>query len=241
MTAHDWYVENRAAYATRALDRDDARLFTSHLKRCPDCQAAVAALYDDLAWLPLGARPVAPRPGATHRLTERVLARRRGWRRWVAPLAAAAMFAVVGGIWLAIQQRIARLEMALAAHEVRARALQDSLYSILGAERVMQQTINGGGYAGGMLLFYDEDTHLWNVGIHDLPTAQAGKVYQVWFVTPRGILPGPELHPAGGRPVFVTFRLRPSADRLIGAKLTLEPVSGRDDRPVGLELATLMF
>lgn len=241
MTAHDWYVENLAAYATRVLDREDARLFTSHLRRCPDCRAAVATLHTELAWLPLGARPVPPRPGATRRLTERVLARRRSWRRWMAPFAAVALFAMVGGLWLATRQRIARLETAVVARDQRARALQDSLYSIVGAERVMQQTIRGGGYAGGLLLFYDEDTHLWNVGIHGLPTAEAGKVYQVWFLTPRGVLPGPELYPAGGRPVFVTFRLRPNTDDPIGAKLTLEPVSGPDDRPVGLELATVRF
>ncbi|MBI4500494.1 MAG: anti-sigma factor [Gemmatimonadetes bacterium] len=241
MTAHDWYLENRAAYATRTLDRKEARLFADHLPRCPECQAAIKEIEDDLAWLPLGVQPVAPRPGLTRRLTQRTLHRGGSWRRWIGLAAAAATLAVAIGTWTGARRDIAMLESAVAAAEQRWRAVQDSLSSIVGADRVRQETIAGSGYRGGVLIFYDDDTHWWNVGVHGLPPARAGQVYQLWLLTSRGILPGPELHPDGSHPTFATFRLTPQAEDPIGAKLTLEPVAGPVDRPVGTELASLTF
>ena len=120
-------------------------------------------------------------------------------------------------------------------------ALKDSLSSIVGAERVLQQAISRPGYHGGVLLFYDQDTGWWNAAIHDVPLARTGQVYQLWFLTPHGIIPGPELHPDGVRPTFVTFRLPARAGDVVAARLTVEPIAGPDDRPVGVELARLSF
>jgi len=240
MTAHDWYVENRTAYTTRSLDPKEQRLFENHLPRCRECQTAVEEIEQDLAWLPLGVGPVAPPPGLTSRIKERTVRRRGPWNR-IGALAAAATLAVVAGAWVGAQRNIARLQSAVVSGEERERALEDSFTSIVGAERVAHQTIAQTGYRGGVLIFYDDETHWWNVGVHGLPPARVGQVYQLWFVTRDGILPGPELHPLSLRPTFVTFRLQPTGREPIGAKLTLEPVSGPDDRPVGLELAAMNF
>jgi hypothetical protein len=177
----------------------------------------------------------------TIRLKERVLHRRnRLWSR-MSGLGVAATLLLAVSAWVGTQRHIASLQTAVVMGQEHQRALEDSLTSIVGAERVVHQTIAHPGYQGGVLIFYDDDTQWWNVGVHGLPPARAGEVYQIWFVTRDGIVPGPELHPVGVHPTFVTFRLNPANRDPIGAKLTIEPVSGPDDRPVGVELAAMNF
>jgi hypothetical protein len=237
MTAHDWYVENRIGLVARTLDRKEERTFRDHLSRCAECRAAIAELELDLAWLPMGARPVAPPPGLTRQLTERALRGRARWWRWAGPLAAAVAVLALAG-WTDAQRQVTALTAELAARDSRLVGVQDSLSSILGAERLLQQTIPGKGHAGGVVLFYDEDTGRWNVAIHDLPPIQDGQVYRLWFLTERGVLPGPVLRSQGSRPTFVTLASRRD---VVAAKLTLEPVDGRMDRPRGAVLAYLEF
>ena len=62
MTAHDWYIENRAGFVARSLERGEERTFRDHLVRCDECTREVARMERDLGWLPMGVAPVA-RPG----------------------------------------------------------------------------------------------------------------------------------------------------------------------------------
>ena len=77
MNPHDWYVENRAGFVARALEPDEERTFREHLPRCEECLREVSRLERELAWLAMGAAPVAPRPGLTRRLAAAVLDRPR--------------------------------------------------------------------------------------------------------------------------------------------------------------------
>jgi hypothetical protein len=235
MTDHDWYLENRLAFVTRTLEVDEELAFANHLSQCDDCQAAILELERELAWLPMGVPPVAPRPGLTRRLTEGVLRRRQHrWWPWAASLAIAASFIAALGVWRDAAQRIARLNGALEAS-------QDSLSAIVGAERVFQESIKRGGYEGGVLIFYDQDTERWNVVVHDLPPARQGEAYQLWFVTGRGFLRGPELRGNGSRPTFLTLPAPDPASEVSGAVLTVGPPDGSSARPGGIELARLTF
>src|SRR5438309_4310667 len=142
MTAHDWYLENRVAFATRTLEPRDESIFANHLSRCEECRAAVAQVEGELAWLPMGVKPVAPRPGVTRKWLERVLYRPRArWWRWAAAIASAAVLALSLGGWTKARREIVELKTALASHRGRLVALTDSLSAILGAERVLQKTI----------------------------------------------------------------------------------------------------
>src|SRR5262249_55148718 len=142
---------------TRSLDPQESRLFEAHLPRCQECQTAVQQVEQDLAWLPLGMSPVAPPPGLTTRLKERVLHRRnRLWSRMSGLGVAAALLLAVSA-WVGAQRHIASLQTAVVVGQGRQRALQDSLTSIVGAERVVHQTIVHPGYQGGVLIFYDDD------------------------------------------------------------------------------------
>ena len=80
MNPHDWYVENRAAFVARALEPDEERTFREHLPRCEECLREVSRLEQELAWLAMGAAPVAPRPGLTRRLASAGCSRLR-WPR----------------------------------------------------------------------------------------------------------------------------------------------------------------
>jgi len=190
MTAHDWYVDNRLAFATRMLEGKEESVFANHVSRCIDCRAAVAQLERDLTWLPMGVAPVPLRPGLTHDLMHGVLHQRRTrWWQWTPALAAAAALVVALAVWTETASRDRRAaERAGSAPGTAARHRGLAL-AILGAERVLQETVRGPGYKGGFLLFYDQDTERWNVVVHDLPPARAGEEYRLWFVTDRGLLP----------------------------------------------------
>src|ERR1700680_3468928 len=100
MSEHDWYLENRLAFATRTLEAEEDLAFANHLPQCDACRAAVLELERDLAWLPMGVPPVAPPPGLTRRLTEGVLRQRRHrWWPWAASFAIAASLLVALAVW----------------------------------------------------------------------------------------------------------------------------------------------
>jgi hypothetical protein len=242
MTAHDWYLENRVAFATRMLERKEESIFANHLSRCEECRLAVAQLERELAWLPMGMAPVPPRPGLTHSLMEGVLRpRRTRWWQWAVSLATAAALVLALRVWTDVRHEISELRRALEARQGRLIAIEDSLSAILGAERVLQETIKGPGYEGGVLIFYDQDTQRWNVVVHDLPPARAGEAYQLWFVTARGLLPGPELRANGQRPTFLTLPAPGPSSDVVGAVLAVGPAGGPAGRPRGVELARLTF
>lgn len=242
MSAHDWYIENRIPFVTRALDGDEHSLFAGHLERCVDCQKAVAALEHELAWLPMGVTPVAPRPGLTGRFAERVLRKRPSrWWRWAAAVATAASLLVAVRVSTEAHSRITQLSGALAVSQGQLNAIKDSLSAIVGAERVLQETVRHDGYEGGFLIFYDQDTERWNVVVHDLPPARAGEEYQLWFITSRGLLPGPALQVNGARPTFLTLPAPGRTRDVVGAVLIVGPPDGGSGRPRGVELARVTF
>lgn len=242
MSAHDWYTENRVAFVTRTLDADEHALFANHLARCVECQGAVTALEDDLAWLPLGVTPVASQPGLTRRLTEQVLRRRPvQWWRWAAAAATAASLLLAVRVSTEAHSRISQLSGALAASQGQLSAIKDSLSAIVGAERVLQETVRRDGYEGGFLIFYDQDTERWNVVVHDLPPARAGEQYQLWFITSRGLLPGPALRANGARPTFLTLPAPGRSNAVVGAVLIVGPPDAGIGRPRGVELARVTF
>src|SRR5690242_5805497 len=127
MTAHDWYLENRVGFATKTLDAKEAESFANHLSRCEECRTAVAQIESELAWLPMGTTAVAPRPGLTRALLERVLPPPRlRWWRSVASVASAAALVLVVGVWTEGRRQVRALTTTLQARQGRLSALEDS-------------------------------------------------------------------------------------------------------------------
>jgi len=242
MTPHDWYVEHRLDFVTRTLAADDESMFADHLPRCADCTAAIREIERELAWLPMGARPVRPRPAFRHQIVENILgARRPVWRRWIAPVLIAASLLVAIGLYVPQRRESDRLALALAVRTNELMSLRDSLSVMHQAARVLQARISMNGREGGLLIFADDISHRWNVVVHGLPPAPSGETYQFWFVCSDGMVRGATVTSDPGKPVFLTLGMPAGGGTVMGAALTMEPKSNRSPEPRGKELAHLML
>lgn len=240
MTAHDWFLEHRAAWVARVLDEEEARSFRDHLKRCPDCRAAVAELEGELAWLPMGVAPVAPRPGFRRQALERALGRRSS-RRWVLPLALAASLLVAVGLVFQLERRVGALEAAVAAQRTALAALQDTMSVERHASRVLNASFAMNGERGGMMILADEHSHRWSVVVHGLPPARVGEKYQFWFITDGGMRQGVTLEVVPGKVATFTTGMPPGNAKVMGAALSVEPMDNGGPEMKGPELAKIML
>ena len=241
MNPHDWYVENRAAFVTRALEPDEERTFREHLARCEECLRDVARLERELGWLAMGASPVAPRPGLTRRFAARIVDRPRRWQVLLpSALAAAALLLAVGLGWQGRQER-RDLETTLAAREHRLMALADTLSVLRQAQAVTQANISMENYRGGLVIFRDAVSHRWCVVVHGLPPAPAGNVYQFWFITTTGMVRSVEVDASAQHPAILTVGMPGESSPVMGAALTVEPAVNRSPEPQGMQLAHVMF
>jgi hypothetical protein len=240
MTPHDWYVEHRAAYVSRALEPREERLFADHLNRCGECEREVAALERALGALPMAAAPAAPRPGHTPQLAAAVL-RRRSWWQQVGPAVAAAAILLAAG--LGVHERAARAaaEEAVADRDRQLAALRDTLSIMRDAQLIVQRDVAMDGHKGGLVIFADPVTHRWNVVLHGLPPAPAGSVYQFWFITETGMVRSVELRGEPDRPAFATVGMPNTPGAVMGAALTVEPAVNRTSEPTGPMLVHVQF
>jgi anti-sigma-K factor RskA len=229
---HDWFIEHRTEYATRALDAGEAATFEAHLSNCAECREEIARIEQDLRWLPMDVAPVAPHPGLRRRIVQSVLdGTATPRRRWLLPaaVAASALTAIAG--WYAGYRTVPQLETRVAA-------LQDTLSIIRGAGRVLQAGIEMGGRNGGLVIFADETTHRWNVVVHGLPPAPAGTSYQFWFICSDGMVRGARILDASA-PMMFTTGMPERGGSVLGAALTMEPMDADSGPPKGRELAHL--
>ena len=243
MTSHDWFVDQRAAFATRTLDPGDERLFADHLARCPECRAAVAAVEGELGWLPMVVDPVVPSPEFLARALARATGRSRWtrWETWV-PLALAAGIVLAAGLAVRnASNRADRLDRALTRSRDALAALSDSVAILKRAAKILQASIEMDHHRGGLVIFADSASHRWNVVFHGLPPAPAGEKYQLWFITSDGMLRSVELTPNGQGPVFVALAMPGGVAKVLGASLSMEPSDNGTNQPRGKELAHLML
>jgi hypothetical protein len=241
MTAHDWYVENRAGFVARSLEPGEERTFRDHLVRCDQCSREVERLERDLRWLPMGASPDAPPPGFARRTAAEVLDRPRRWRRRIPLAAAAAVALAAGGAAFAAGREGHELRTQLLANEGRLAALEDTLSVLRRANNVLQTQISMDGHHGGMLIFQDAASHRWCVIVHGLPPAPAGSKYQFWFITESGMVRSVEVNADPRRPAIMTLPMPGVPAPVMGAALTMEPALNRSDEPEGVTLAHLVF
>lgn len=255
MTAHDWFIEHRIEFAAGTLGAGEMETFREHIARCDSCPDAVRRIEDELRWLPMGVSPVTPRPGLERRILEHAVGRSPGrLRRYAVPFGIAA--SLVSGLagWQ-LGQYTARASTASAVAvappapspapdtlSVQLAALADTLSIMRQAARVMQARIMMHGKEGGMVIFADPRTHRWNVVVHGLPKAPANERYQFWFITADGMVRGAEVRMDAASPMlFTTGMPAPDHGAVLGAALTMEPLSASDGPPKGKELAHVML
>lgn len=245
MTTHEWFIEHRTAFVTRSLEPDEERSFREHLAGCGECRAELERIEGELAWLPMGVRPVIPRPGLTRALVDGAIGTRPRAPRWLAPVGiAAALLLAVGSFGWARHS----VELARARYERERTVLlqelamaRDTLGIIQTAAKVRHANIIMGKQEGGLVIFADEKTHRWNVVVYGLPVPVSGQVCQFWFITDTGMVRGVQVRIDRNSPAFMTLPMPPTGGKVMGAALTIEPAGSSMDRPQGTELAHLMM
>jgi anti-sigma-K factor RskA len=245
MTAHDWFVEHRTDFVIRALAPDEERAFLEHLPGCIECRGAVELTERELAWLPMGASPVRPRPGLTRRLAEAALGRPRAPRRWITPVSLAASLLLAVGAWGWATRTVSQASAEQAADRGRLLRelanVRDTLEIIRSAAKVRHASIAMGKEHGGLVIFADDRTHRWNVVVYGLSAPPPGEVCQFWFITDSGMVRSVEVKSNGSGPAFMTLPMPPRGGTVMGAALSMEPAGGTSDKPAGTVLAHLMM
>lgn len=223
MKAHDWFIEHRTEYAARILEAEDEAAFREHLARCPECDAEVRQVEEELGLLPMGVTPVTLRPGLRRRIVDHALGIRpaRMGGRWIAMAATIALLCGVIG-WMAGSRYGAPV-------------------ATISGSKIIQGSLVLDGKEGGVVIFADSTTHQWQVVMHGLPAAPPGMRYTFWFITrEEGMVrdkdvPFDALNPA----IFTTSM--PDQGHVIGGAVTLEPAGSVSGPPQGKHLIHLML
>jgi Anti-sigma-K factor rskA, C-terminal/Putative zinc-finger len=245
MTPHEWFQEHRPAFVIRTLEPDEERTFREHLLGCEECRTEVDRIERELAWLPMAARPVTPRPGLTRRMVDGVLGRRAGLPRWLVPASIAASVVLAATAWGWAAAMIREVEGEVASEHQRLvtqlAMARDTLDILRNADRVRHASITMGDHHGGMLIFADDRAHRWNVVVYGLPAPHAGEVCQFWFITETGMVRSVPVRTDASAPALLTLPMPPTGGHVMGGALTMEPEGSNGASPEGPELAHLML
>ena len=178
MTDHEW-LEAAGPYALDVLDREERAAFEAHLAGCARCRAEVQG-FREVAGLLAHSAPAAAPPAA---LRDRVLAEARRVRpigrpgTWVPWLAAAAALVVAlgtgAGAWRAAR-RVAALEREIAA--------RDSTLAVFLGPEVHVVSLSATGRRPTARVLWNHPRNQFAVAAFDLPSAPAGRTYQLWAI-----------------------------------------------------------
>ncbi|AWZ06816.1 MULTISPECIES: anti-sigma factor [unclassified Streptomyces] len=222
--------EDTGAYVLDALAPAERTAFEAHLESCPACAREVR---DFAATAALLGRAVAvePPPELREAVLRRIRAEERPapapgvvrghgrpWLRWAL---AASLVAVAGLGGVAVWQDRRADEARQSEHLARARA--EALTGVLTAPDARLVVGRGaGGATGTVVVSRDRDRAVFVAA--GMPSAPAGRSYQLWFADPAGAM----------RPAGLLDPARPDAPALLtgavgaatGVGLTLEPAGG---------------
>jgi anti-sigma-K factor RskA len=181
----DGIHELTAGYALDALGEDERRAFEEHLEECERCREDLASFGEVTNALALAASGPEPPP----ELRSRVLATVRDEPQNVVPLERRPRRALVAPVFAATAAVAAAAAIALGIYAVKLSNDLDDARSVL-SEPPRVIAIEG---ADGRLVVNGEGK-AW-LALSKLPTAGAGKTYELWVIegqTPRpaGLFPG---------------------------------------------------
>lgn len=249
MSEHETLQELAGPYALDVLDAGERRAFERHLPECAECQRAVADARAVAEALAHTVEPVAPPASLRARVLEAATATVPGatsvrrspagafpW--WLA--AAASVAAIVSGLgWWNATDRLARTEselqaarQTLAASQSRmadAQSVADRVtreLSVLAAADVVRIDLTGqpaAPAASGRVYWSRSRGTTFTAA--NLPPLEAGRVYQLWFVTAGPPVSAALVRPdAGGG--FETVMPSPGGVEPTAFALSVEPAGG---------------
>jgi hypothetical protein len=93
-----------------------------------------------------------------------------------------------------------------------------------------------------VVIFADARSHRWNVVVHGLPPAPPNTRYIFWFITSEeGMVRGNPVDLDPVRPAMFTTGMPNRGGEVMGAALTLEPMTSQEGPPQGKHLIHLML
>ncbi len=174
-------------------------------------------------WLGMAVRPRMPRPELKAAVLARAYAagRRRAW--W--PLAAAAALVVALAAAGYAQWRVGVLRGERDRLAARAAALRDTLDFVRRpGSTVYHFPVVTAGKAGSITIFTDSQSRRWLVTCNGLTPNTPGEVYQIWFVTARGVRSALVMPMPDATPRIAAIGVPDAA--VTGVMMTVEPDSG---------------
>ncbi len=195
---HDDLRESVAAYALNALPPEDAREVRVHLETCDECLRDLTALREITADLASGVAPVNPPTDLRARVLSSVQPQRTAPavpRLWAAGFAIAAVIAaILGGISISLNQRLAALNDRL--------AMQEQVLALLASPTTKTAALSGSVQAK-VRFVYDPDRKQGALVVSDLGDPGAEFVYQLWLVAGTEPQSAGVFRPVPGQPIIV--------------------------------------
>ena len=221
--AHDDYKELIPAHALSALDAADERALNEHLAQCAECRRDLAEWEATAASLALSAKPMEPSPQVRERILTQIKSpkvlpftkpQRNLWRSF-GSIAAVILFAalIVSVIVLWQQNRTLRNE--------------NQFYKILTSPGSRVAELSGTNEAANATakLAYDQAGRAFLI-TNGLPSAPAGKEYQLWYIVDNKPLPGKTFAPDNNGQGMLTDQVPQAARKSAVFAITLEPAGG---------------
>jgi len=238
--------ELAAAYALGALSPEEARAFEAYLATSPETQRDVAEYREVGAMLATAARAPLPSADLKARVLDRVaadkvvsLGQARRQRSavapimWVALAASLALATWLGAGWYTAKGQLATrraaedsVRTALAAVQGRLTEREKTLNWIL-EPGVELSVLNSTGNAEPRIQFFvNRARQMAMVHAFNLGTAEAGKVYQLWFIQNGKPVPSVTFNSESDGHAMVENIAIPAGPGITHAAVTLEPTGG---------------
>ncbi|HEX7296086.1 MAG TPA: anti-sigma factor [Pyrinomonadaceae bacterium] len=249
---HEDYKEMLAARALSALDADDRRALNEHLLVCTECRGELETWEATASILSLSATEMEPSPSVRERILQQVREESRsqtvqdaGAR--VIPItsrsrtmsyglvAAVVIFSLLIG-WIALMSaenrrakaEIARLNEQIQSTEKRL-SREREIVAILTAPGSRHIPLSGTASAPNAhaMFAYDQSGQA-RLLAQGLPTAPAGKGYQLWFIVNNKPLPANVFNTDAGGTGSMEYHVPSGLDDKVILAITMENSAGAD-------------
>lgn len=231
--------ERAAIYALGALSQHEARAFENHLREeCRLCQEEVASFAETVGRIGLSAEPQSPPDYLRDILLSRIEKEDRQQSRVIRfPEQSATSSAESSPsnkrayLRLAVAASLALMAAAAILFWRQAERLQNELEQVKSSTssslRLIQMDGQEAAPQSSGSIYWDVEKNRWVVAV-TLPPLPAGKVYQLWFVTPDAKISAGLIRPDSGGKGVALVEVPRNINKLAAAAITLEPEGGSE-------------
>ena len=189
---HEEAREVLAALALDALEAAERGAALAHVAGCEVCNAELTALRQAAEQLAYAAAPMPMLPEQRERVKRRLLARAGAERpatrdELVAPrlhrMRRPRARRFISPQWAALAAGIVAVVSVMVATSARRRS-DRAIAALTGPRVAVMSLVSTGPSAPSGRMFWDRERNTWTFVAHGLPRPRAGRVYQLWVVTP---------------------------------------------------------